>query len=101
MIKRDRRPAPPGKILKLYYLEPRNLSVSRFAQAAGLSRKHVSNIVNDKAPVTSETAVRIAAVLDTTAQFWLNLQNAVDIFDAEQRLKRWRPHEVHGARAAE
>jgi antitoxin HigA-1 len=51
-----------------------------------MSRKQISMIVNARAAITAETAARIAEVLGTTAQYWLNLQNAVDLFDAEQAL---------------
>lgn len=88
MPTRKRRPTPPGRILVDYYLPPRGLSINRFAQAAGLTRKHVSNIVHERAGITPETAVRFSIVLETTPQFWLNLQNAVDLYDAGQRLAR-------------
>ncbi|MGE4281297.1 MAG: transcriptional regulator [Magnetospirillum sp.] len=52
---RNRRPREPGYLLATYYLEPRGISVTRFAQA-------------------------------TEAQYWLNLQNAVDLFDARQKV---------------
>jgi addiction module HigA family antidote len=100
MVMRKRRPTLPGVILRKYYLEPRSLGITRFAEATGLTRKHVSNIVHGKASVSPETAVRFAQVLGTTPQFWLNLQNAVDVADAERKLKRWRPASVHRARAA-
>ena len=95
MITRNRRPTPPGRILHEYFLKARGLSIIHFAVDAGLSRKHVSNIVHGKANITPETAVRFATSLDTTAQFWLNLQNAVDLFDAQRKLASWRPPEVH------
>ncbi len=100
MPKRERRPTPPGEILREFYLQPRGLSVSRFARAADLTRKHVSNIVNGRASITSETAVRFAEVLKTTPQFWLNLQNAVDLFDARRKLGTWRPAETHASGTA-
>jgi addiction module HigA family antidote len=73
------------------YLAPHSVSVTQFADHCGLSRKHVSNIVHGSASITPETAERFARVLGTTAQFWLNAQNAVDLWDAEQRLKGWQP----------
>jgi addiction module HigA family antidote len=51
----------------------------------------MSAIVNGRASITAETATRMAAVLGTTAQYWLNLQNAVDLYDAEQRLAESEP----------
>jgi antitoxin HigA-1 len=84
------RPTPPGEILAELFLTPRKISIGTFATAAGVSRKHMSAIVNGRSAVTAETATRIATVLGTTAQFWLNLQNAVDLYDAAGRLKAAR-----------
>ncbi len=92
--RRKRRPSSPGEILAELYLAPRHISIARFAEAVGVSRKHMSAIVNGRAAITADTATRIALVLGTTAQFWLNLQNAVDMHDAQQRLteSRSKPH---------
>jgi addiction module HigA family antidote len=84
--KRTRRPTLPGQILVELYLEPRRVSIAKFAEAVGVSRKQMSAIVNGRASITADTATRNAAVLGTTARYWLNLQNAVDLYDAEQRL---------------
>jgi addiction module HigA family antidote len=83
---RTRRPTLPGEILVELYLAPHEISIAKFAEAVGVSRKHMSAIVNGRASITAETAARMAAVLGSTAQYWLNLQNAVDLYDAEQRL---------------
>jgi antitoxin HigA-1 len=82
---RRRRPTEPGRILATYYLDPRGISVSAFAAATGLTRKHISNIVHGHAAITAESAVRFALVLGTTAELWLNLQTAVSLYDAQQR----------------
>lgn len=92
-----RRPTHPGKILRNHYLAPRGLTVSELARASGLTRKHVSNIVNGSAPISPESALRIAKVLGTTPQLWLNLQSRVDLYDARLKLKSWRPAAVHVA----
>ncbi len=86
IFNRTRRPTLPGEILVELYLAPHDISIAKFAVAVGVSRKHMSAIVNGRASITAETATRMAAVLGTTAQYWLNLQNAVDLYDAEQRL---------------
>src|SRR5712671_5961028 len=83
---RTRRPSLPGEILVELYLTPHDVSIAKFAEAVGVSRKHMSAIVNGRASITAETAARMAAVLGTTAQYWLNLQNAVDLYDAQERL---------------
>lgn len=84
--RRTRRPTSPGEILAELYLAPHNVSIAKFARAVGVSRKHMSAIANGRASITAETATRMAAVLGTTAQYWLNLQNAVDLHEAEERL---------------
>ncbi len=83
---RTRRSSLPGEILAELYLAPHNVSIAKFAEAVGVTRKHMSAIVNGHASITAETAIRMAAVLGTTAQYWLNLQNAVDLYDAQERL---------------
>jgi antitoxin HigA-1 len=93
---RKRRPTPPGEVLWELYLEPRRVSIAKFAEAIGVSRKQVSMIVNGRASITAEMATRIAMGLGTTAQYWLNLQNAVDLFDARAKLRRakYQPQRV-------
>src|ERR1700747_3641477 len=86
IFNRTRRPTLPGEILVELYLAPHEVSIAKFAEAVGVSRKHMSAIVNGRASITAETATRMAVVLGTTAQYWLYLQNAVDLYDAEQRL---------------
>ncbi len=65
------------------YLEPRGITITELASASGLSRKHLSRIINGHVGITAETAVRFARVLGTTPELWLNLQNKVDLFDAD------------------
>jgi len=84
---RKRRPTPPGEVLTELYLKPRGVSIAKFAAAAGVSRKHMSAIVNGRSSITAETATRIATVLGTTAQYWLNLQNALDLYDAKAKIR--------------
>jgi addiction module HigA family antidote len=58
-------PAHPGKILKEMYMTPLGVTVTKVADALGVTRKHVSAIVNGRAPVTPDMAVRLAGVLGT------------------------------------
>lgn len=81
-----RRPTSPGEILVELYLAPHEISIAAFADACGVSRKHMSGIINGHVAITAEMATRIAAALGTSAQYWLNLQNAVDLYDAQLRL---------------
>ena len=76
MIPRNRRPTTPGVLLHATYLEPNGISIAKFAEACGLSRKHVSAIVNGRAALSPETAVRFSEVLGTTPDFWMNWPRA-------------------------
>jgi addiction module HigA family antidote len=91
MAKRTRRPTEPGEILKEFYLESRGISITAFSEAVGCSRKHMSQIVNGNSRIEAKLAARIGEVLGTSAELWLNLQNKVDLFDAQQSLKNWKP----------
>lgn len=90
-VERTRRPTPPGMLLQELYLRPRGITIGRFAEATELSRKHISNIIHGRAALSAETAVKFGRALGTTSKLWINLQHAVDVFDAEQKLKKWRP----------
>jgi addiction module HigA family antidote len=85
-ITRRRRPSAPGEILAELYLEPRGITINRLAAAAGLSRKHISDIIHGHARITAATAVRLGRVFGTSAGMWLGLQSDVDLWDAEKAL---------------
>jgi addiction module HigA family antidote len=91
IITRRRRPSAPGEILAELYLTPRQITITGFAAAAGLSRKHVSNIIHGHARIIAETAVRIGRALGTSSGMWLGLQNDVDLWDAEAAVSSRTP----------
>ncbi len=94
MLKRKRRPTTPGDILRAHYLLPRGIPIVRFAETVGCSRKHMSNIVHGHARIEATMATRMGKVLGTTPELWINLQNAVDLYDAALTLKSWRPARI-------
>lgn len=88
---RTRPPAHPGRILKNLYLEPLEISVTKLAEAIGVSRKAISQIINEHKSVTPEMAIRLSqAFPNTSPQFWLNLQNNYDLWKVRQE-KVWQP----------
>jgi addiction module HigA family antidote len=89
MRKRLRQPSHPGAIIKYDYLEPLGLSVSALAEALGVSRKTLSKIVNERAGVSPDMALRLSRALNTTPDLWLNLQRTRDLWDAEQEHTGW------------
>jgi len=69
----------PGEVLKEEYLEPLGISQADFARTLGISFQRLNEIVNEKRGVTPETALLLAAALDTTPEFWMNMQSGYDL----------------------
>lgn len=88
-MERTRKPSLPGDILRELYLEPLGLTIAAFAERIGVSRKTVSAIVNGRAPVSVDMALRLSRAFNTTPNLWLNLQQAVDIWEARQKQGSW------------
>jgi addiction module HigA family antidote len=80
-------PPHPGEILRSLCLEPLNLSVTDAARALGVSRKTLSAVLNGRAGVSPEMAVRLSIAFDTTSESWLNQQVQFDLWQAEKRRK--------------
>jgi len=80
-------PPHPGEIIRELCLEPLGLSVTEAAKALDISRKTLSAIVNQRAGISPEMAVRLSIAFDTTAESWLNQQTQYDLWNAEQHRK--------------
>ena len=83
-------PPHPGEVLRKLCLEPLGLSVTEAAKALGVSRKALSSILNGRAGISPEMAVRLSIAFDTTAESWLNQQVQYDLWQAEQRRSKLR-----------
>jgi addiction module HigA family antidote len=79
MIPENRIPTHPGEILLEEFLRPLGLTQVAFAAHLGLSLQRVNEIVRGKRGVTPETAWLFAQALNTTPEFWLNLQMNYDL----------------------
>jgi addiction module HigA family antidote len=84
MLPRHRRPTPPGEILRYEFLEPLGLSQKALANALGITRVRLSEIIRGKRAITPDTAFRLARFFDTTPGFWLGLQTDVSLWDTLQ-----------------
>ena len=84
MLPRNRRPTPPGEIRRYEFLEPLGLSPKKLAEALGITRVRLSEILRGKRAVTPDTALRLARFFDTTPEFWLGLQTDVSLWDTLQ-----------------
>ena len=87
---RMHNPPHPGKVLKHLCLEPLQLSVTEAAKALGVSRKTLSAILNGRAGISAEMAVRLSIAFDTSAESWLNQQTQYDLWQIEGRRKSLR-----------
>jgi antitoxin HigA-1 len=85
---RMHNPPHPGEILKTLCLEPLGITVTDAAKALGVSRKTLSAILNGRAGISPEMAVRLSIAFDTTAESWLNQQMQFDLWHAERGRKQ-------------
>ena len=89
-------PPHPGEIIREDCLKPLNLSVTRAAKGLGISRKHLSDIVNGHAGVSPEMAIRLSKGFGGSPESWLKQQMLFDLWHAEQgaedvNVKRFAP----------
>lgn len=83
MVPAHRRPSTPGKFIREYLSDEKlDLNQGDLAKRLGVSRANLNAIVNGKRAVTPEMAMRLERVLGVSMQTWLNLQAAVEIYDA-------------------
>jgi len=73
------RPAHPGEILLLEFLEPVGVSQYRLAQATAISVSRINDLIKGRRGITPDTAIRLGAALGVSAEFWLNLQRDYDM----------------------
>lgn len=76
----------PGSVLRLEIEEGLGITQDQLAAATGVSRLTINEIVNEKRAVTAEMALRLSKALGTEPQFWLNLQQEVDLARARAKL---------------
>ncbi len=77
-------PPHPGEVLKELCIEPLNLTVTETAEALGVSCKTLSAILNGKAGISPEMAIRLSKAFGTSAESWLNQQMQYDLWQAEK-----------------
>lgn len=83
-------PPHPGEVLRTLCIEPLGLSVTDAAKALGVSRKTLSSVLNGRAGVSPEMAVRLSIAFAPSAESWLRQQLNYDLWHAEKRRKTLR-----------
>ena len=79
MLPKNRVPSHPGEVLLEEFLRPLGLTQVAFAEHIGVSVQRINELVRGKRGVTPDTAWLLSQALDTTPEFWLNLQAAHDL----------------------
>ena len=80
-----RKPVHPGVLLREDVLIPLGLTVTKAANDLGVSRKTLSELINEKASLSPDMAVRISKATKTSPESWLNMQSKLDLWSSEQK----------------
>jgi addiction module HigA family antidote len=81
-----RRPTHPGEMLREDFLPDYGLTVSGLAEALGVSRQTVNELLRERRALSPEMALRLSRLFGNSPEFWLNAQRAVDLWDAAQAI---------------
>jgi len=86
MTPKNRPPTTPGEVLLEEFLKPKGMSQTELAARMEVPIQRVNTLIAGKRGVTAETAILLSRVFETSAEFWMNLQTACDLYDARRRL---------------
>jgi antitoxin HigA-1 len=84
---RERRPTHPGEMLREDFLPDYGLTVASLAEALGVSRQTINELLRERRAVSPEMALRLSRLFSNSPEFWLNAQRAVDLWEAAIALK--------------
>lgn len=82
MLSKRRAPTHPGEILKVDFLQPLGLSQTEFANHLGWTYARLNEIIKGKRGISADSALSFSEALNTTPEFWLNLQRNCDLWHA-------------------
>lgn len=85
-------PPHPGEVFRRLHVEPLKLTVSEAARRLGIARKTMSLLVNGRAGISPEMAIRISLATGTTAESWLGMQAYYDLWRTRQKKKKLKVH---------
>ena len=82
---RMHNPPHPGGVLLSQWISPLGISITQAARHLGVSRKALSELVNEHTGISPEMAVRLSIALDTSSELWMNMQSSYDLWHVERR----------------
>ena len=83
-----RKPTHPDEMLRKDFLPDFNLTPAELAAALGVSRQSVYELLRERRRLSPEMAIRLARLFGNSPEFWLNAQQAVDLWEASQALQK-------------
>lgn len=81
-------PPHPGKVVRQALVDGPHISVTEAAKALGVGRVTLSKLINGKAGISPDMAVRLSLALNTSSEMWLNMQMMFDLWQAEKKRKK-------------
>ncbi len=90
-------PPHPGDIIRELCIEPLELSITEAAEGLGVSRKTLSAILNGRAGISPEMALRLSIAFNTSAESWLSQQSQYDLWQAKKQTKRLKVKKLYAA----
>jgi antitoxin HigA-1 len=82
-----RRPTHPGEMLSEDFMPDYGLTVAGLAEALGVSRQSINELLRGRRAVSPEMALRLSKLFGNSPEFWLNAQRSVDLWDAAHAIK--------------
>jgi addiction module HigA family antidote len=82
-----RRPTHPGEMLREDFLPDYRLTVASLAEAIGVSRQSINELLRERRSISPEMALRLARLFGNSPEFWLKAQQSVDLWDAAQAIR--------------
>jgi addiction module HigA family antidote len=95
-----KNPPHPGRIVREECLQPLGLSVTSGAKILGVSRQALNNLVNQRAGISPEMAIRLAKAFGSSAQTWLRMQSNFDLVQALKSESKIRVRRYRGTAVA-
>jgi antitoxin HigA-1 len=86
-IRMERRPTHPGEMLREDFLPDYGLTTSGLAEAIGVSRQSINELLHERRGISPAMALRLAKLFGNSPEFWLNAQRAVDLWDVAQAIQ--------------
>ena len=85
--RRRRTPPHPGMFLESRFLKPLRISQETLAKGLGVSRRRVNELIRGHRAITPDTAIHLGTYFHTGPEFWMNLQQAWDLYQAWRTLR--------------